>query len=309
MSKKTYFYIDDVIWLMRDLTRQKPAGLFDNPFMKMLKKLHENYGLRVQLNLFYRTDFYYGNDEFTLKEMTDNYKKEWTDNADWIRFGFHAKQEFPDYPYVNASYEDVKSNYEDIRNEVYRFASDKNWGTTVNPHWRPISKEGCQALVDLGVKLTCATTGIKSEYNGDPTSLPYGHAGRLLQNRKPETGTFIRNTTDLSILNSVCAYNHLTDDKLETTLYTHDYYEDKEMNICIKTFLNGPLHNASTLEGIEEEMQSYAKYDFVGWATHEQYFYPEYYAYQPEYEEKLTIACEVLKRNNFEFIFVEELLK
>ena len=44
--------------------------------MKILKELHEKYGLKVQLNLFYRTDFYYGNDEFTLAEMTDAYKKE-----------------------------------------------------------------------------------------------------------------------------------------------------------------------------------------------------------------------------------------
>lgn len=309
MSKKTYFYIDDVIWLMRDLTRQKPNSLFDNPYMKMLKNLHEKYGLKVQINLFYRTDFYYGNDEFTLKEMTDSYKDEWIENADWIRFGFHAKQEFPDYPYVNASYEDVKSNYEDIRNEVYRFASSKNWGTTVNPHWRPMSKDGCRALVDLGVKFTCATTGVKSEYNGDPTSLPYGHAGRLLQNKKPETGTFTRKTKDLSILNSICGYNHLTDDKLENTLYTHDYYEDKDMNLNIKTFLTGPLHNVSTLDGIREEMLSHTKHDFIGWATHEQYFYPEYYAYQPEYAEKLEIACQVLAEKGFRFIFIEDLLK
>ena len=81
--------------------------------MNVLKEMHEKYGLKVQLNLFYRTDFYYGNDEFTLAEMTDAYKKEWEDNADWIRFGFHSKQEFPDYPYINASYDDVKSNYFD----------------------------------------------------------------------------------------------------------------------------------------------------------------------------------------------------
>ena len=32
------FFIDDVIWVMRDLTRQRPKSLFDNPFMKPLKE-------------------------------------------------------------------------------------------------------------------------------------------------------------------------------------------------------------------------------------------------------------------------------
>ena len=94
MSKQTYFYIDDVIWLFRDLTRQAPKSIFDNAFMKMLKNAHDKYGLKVQLNVFYRTDFYYGNDEFTLADMTDAYKAEWDANSDWIRFGFHSKQEF-----------------------------------------------------------------------------------------------------------------------------------------------------------------------------------------------------------------------
>lgn len=309
MSKKTYFYIDDVIWLMRDLTRERPGSLFDNFFMKILKQAHERYGLKVQLNLFYRTDFYYGNDEFTLAEMTDAYKKEWEDNADWIRFGFHSKQEFPDYPYINASYDDVKSNYEDIRNEVFRFASKNNWGTTVNPHWRPISKEGCRALVDCGVKFTCATTGEKKEYNGDPASLPYGHAQRLLNNKKPETATFIRETKNLAILNSLCGYNHLTEDKLASSLHNLEYYVDKEMGINIKTFLVGPLIDQSLLEDIREEMTKYADYEFVGWATHEQYFHSDYFGYQPDIAEKLYTACEVLKENDFEYIFLEDILE
>lgn len=309
MAKKTYFYIDDVIWIMRDLTREKPKSIFDHFFMKILKKAHEEFGLRVQLNLFYRTDFYYGNDEFTLAETTDVYKKEWEDNADWIRFGFHSKQEFPDYPYINASYEDVKANYEDIRNEVFRFASVKNWGTTVNPHWRPISKEGCRALVDCGVKFICATTGEKKEYNGDPSSLPYGHAQRLLNNKKPETATFIRNTKNLSIFHSLCGYNHLSEDKLESSLHNLGYYVDEEVGINIKTFLVGPLIDQSRLEDITEEISEYTKYEFVGWATHEQYFYPEYFGYQPDIEEKLYKACKVLQENDFEYIFLEDILE
>ena len=62
MTKKAYFYIDDVIWLFRDLTRERPKSLYDNAFMKMLKEAHDKYGMKVQLNIFLRTDFYYGND-------------------------------------------------------------------------------------------------------------------------------------------------------------------------------------------------------------------------------------------------------
>ena len=107
-GKKASFFIDDAIWFLRDLTRQRPKSLFDNPFMAPLKECHDKYGLKLQINLFYRTDFYYGMDEFTLKEVTDAYKSEWQANKDWLRLGFHSLQEFPDYPWLNASYADVK---------------------------------------------------------------------------------------------------------------------------------------------------------------------------------------------------------
>ena len=53
MNKKAFFFIDDVIWIFRDLTRQQPASLFDNPFLKALKTAHDRYGLKVQLHVFY----------------------------------------------------------------------------------------------------------------------------------------------------------------------------------------------------------------------------------------------------------------
>jgi len=175
MKKITTFVIDDVIWLFRDLTRKKFDSLFENPFISMLKKAHDKYGLKVQLNIFYRTDFYYGSDEFTLADMTDVYKAEWEANSDWIKFGFHAKQEFPDYPYINANYNDVKSDFLNMQKEVYRFASPLNWSCAVLNHWRPMSKDGCRALYDCGIKLISATIGERREYNGDPSSLPYAY--------------------------------------------------------------------------------------------------------------------------------------
>ena len=57
MTKKVQFFIDDIIWVLRDLTREKPASLFDNNYMAILKRAHDEYGVKVQLNAFYRTMF------------------------------------------------------------------------------------------------------------------------------------------------------------------------------------------------------------------------------------------------------------
>ena len=53
--------------------------------------------------------------------MPDIYKDEWQSASKWLKFGFHAKEEFPDYPPVNARYDDVKSLFETVREHVVRF--------------------------------------------------------------------------------------------------------------------------------------------------------------------------------------------
>lgn len=308
MQKKAYFFIDDVIWVFRDLTRQRPASMFDNPFMKLLKEGHDLYGMKVQLNVFYRTDFFYGRDEFSLADMTDAYKKEFGAAADWLKLGFHAKQEFPDYPYINADYTDVKEDLEDIKREIYRFAGQKSFARAVLPHWLPISRDACQALHDGGIKLLAVSTGPRTSYNGNPASLPYGHAARLLQNRKPETALFTRVTRDTAISASLCGYNHIeTPEPLKNTTFEIDF--DEETGLYFKQFGGtGTCLNLMKEEELEKCYRPLQNYEYVGYGVHEQYFYADYYAYQPDYANKLLGAAKILQENGYTYFFVEELV-
>ncbi len=306
--KISYFFIDDVIWVMRDLTRKRPDSMFENPFLAHLKEAHDKYGLKVQLNLFYRTDFFYGNDEFTLSDMTDAYKSEWEKAFDWLTLAFHAKQEFPDYPYVNASYEDVKANYELVTGEIKRFAGEKSISRVLCPHWLPVSRMGCHALRDCGVKIISPSAGDKTEYEGDPSVLPYGHAFRLLQNRQPETGLFTRGGKNKAIASSVCGYNHISAEQMKAIHGTHKAVKDEETGLLFRQLGGGPTLNLHTLEEVKTGFDALLGNEFIGLATHEQYFYEDYFAYQPEYAAKTLAAAKVLSENGYTFINGDEMI-
>ena len=50
---KTFcFTIDDNIRFLKELTAQKPGSMFDHPYLAMLRRLHERFDLKIQLNLF-----------------------------------------------------------------------------------------------------------------------------------------------------------------------------------------------------------------------------------------------------------------
>ncbi len=307
MEKLAYFFIDDVIWVLRDIAREKPASIYDNAFMKMLKRAHDENGMTVQLNLFYRTDFFYGNDEFTLADMPDTYKPEFEAAKDWLRFAFHAKQEFPDYPYINASYEDVKENYEAIIGEVKRFAGEGSVAHAVVPHWLPISKAGCKALADCGIKFLSPCVGERRPYEGDESVLPYGHAARLLQNRQPESMLFTRKTRDKRITSSLCGYNYMTQEAYDAIVWQNKSVQDEETGLRFRQMGGGPCLNLNSLEDIRTTMDTLVGREYIGVATHEQYFYPDYYAYQPDYPEKVYLFSKILKENGYRFITADEM--
>lgn len=305
-SKKAAFFIDDVIFILRDLTRQRPGSMFDHPFLRHLRECHERYGLKLQLNVFYRMDFAYGMDGFTLADMTDAYKAEWQANRDWLKLGFHSLQEFPDYPFVNISYSDMGRLYDMISGEVQRFAGEGMFARAVVPHWLPVSKDGCRALANRGVKVVSATHGLRYAYSGDPSCLPYGHADRLMNRRVPEAALYWRGMGDDSINSSICSYNHVSPGQAEMTLGTFRSVYDRDTGLQFKKFVVMPMLNLQKLEDIERTAQCQLDKDFFLFGTHEQRYFKDYFGYDPASMEKTRTAVRFAHEHGYEFIFIED---
>ena len=283
--------------------------MFSHPLFAALKKAHDEYGLRVQLNLFYRTSSFYGDDDFSLADMTDAYRAEFSGASDWLKMSFHAKEEFPDYPYVNASYEEVASVFARVKNEVLRFAGEESFTYGYCPHWNTVSRDGVRALYDAGVRIMDVSVGDPRPYSGDPDTLPYGHAARLLHNRKPETCLYSRGGPNVAINNSLAGYNHFTDAQLKATLYETSGILDAETGMVFKKFhLPEMTVNLMKYEEMEEIFARHLGNEYVGVCTHEQYVYPHYFAYQPDWAEKLERMAKILCENGYTFLFASDLL-
>ena len=292
------------------MARQRPKHAFDHPFLAGFRKVHEATGLKVQFNLFYRTDFFYGMDEFTLKDVTDAYKAEFAANADWLKLGFHSLQEFPDYPWINADYGTVKQLFCRIRDEVGRFAGPGVLTTACIPHWCPMSRDGCRALKDCGIRIMECSVGPRYRYDGRRERLPYGHGMRLEQNRKPETGFYWRDSRDTAISASICSYNHMPEELACQTSRTRKYVVDRTTGMAFKRFFNdAPVLNLVDVPTLKADLAAALGCEHLTLSDHEQYFYPDYLAYQPDYAEKIRAMAETLAANGYAFVLNEDLIR
>mgnify|MGYP000897823803 FL=1 len=89
---KFRFSVDDNIIFLKDIAYGSCNSIFENPYLSVYKRLHEKYGVKVQLNLFYQMD------GFNLSQMPDRYKDEWIANSDWLQLSFHSRSEQPSFP-------------------------------------------------------------------------------------------------------------------------------------------------------------------------------------------------------------------
>ncbi len=308
VSPKSHFLIDDVIWTLHEITRRRPLSLFDDPYMAMLKTAYERYGVKTQLNLFYRTNRENYAHDFSLSEMTDAYKEEFRAASDWLKFGIHAESEFPDYPHPNVSYAEMKQLFDDTYREVVRFAGEESFTYGMCPHWNAMSKEGVRALYDCGVRVMDVSAGKAIDYA--PGFLSAAHEARLLENRSPDTRMYERGGKLASINCSVCSYNHFSPEQLEKTISTMDAILDEDTGMLFKKF-HLPLFtlNALSLAEIDDVFSPYIGKEYIGVCIHEQYFYNHYFNYQPDYAEKIFKMGEILSGAGYSFVFAEAFAK
>ena len=142
--KNFCFTVDDNIRFFRETAERGYESIFEHPYLDMYRRLHEKYGLKIQLNLFYEDE------KFNLSEMPDRYRGEWAACADWLKLSFHSDFENV-RPYENSGFDEVFSDCRAVNEEILRFASEKNLAKTTTVHYCQTTKDGVRALSENGV--------------------------------------------------------------------------------------------------------------------------------------------------------------
>ena len=142
--KNFCFTIDDNIRFLQEINENKPESLFLHPYLSLLKDLHEEYDVKIQLNLFYE------NTSFSLANMTTRYKKEWKSCAEWLKLSFHSAKETV-RPYENAGYDRVFADCNTVKKQIIRFAGEESLGKTSTIHYCAVTESGLSALKACGI--------------------------------------------------------------------------------------------------------------------------------------------------------------
>lgn len=134
------------------------------------------------------------------------------------------------------------------------------------------------------------------------------HHERLFQNRTEDTSwIYLKRTSDGIDTLSLKSYNHLPEKIAKKYLGTNQFFNDEKTGLKFKRFADIVL-NSHEPEIIVKLLNEKLNYDFIGIAIHEQYFYKDYFNYEPDYMERVETAIRFVTEQGYNSIFLNELL-
>lgn len=117
-GKTAHISIDDVEISMRNLANQYYTSIFDEPFFAFLQELHRDYGTRFSLYIYKEAK------DYDIARFPYRFKSEFAENADWLKFGFHAIR--PHFDESITSQIDSFSLYNQVDSCISAFAGEQS---------------------------------------------------------------------------------------------------------------------------------------------------------------------------------------
>lgn len=214
-------------------------------------------------------NIYWETEGFNLSQMPANYRDEWRRNADWIRLSFHARANDPARPYLESTAERIRRDYRLVTREIERFAGKEVLSNFTTIHWGATTRAAARALRREGI---------------------FGLAGYFEARDE---------------LPTVCYYLPLAQ---WTYLAGRDYWKDTAEDLIFVR--HDMVVNSFRLEQIVPRLEKLAadphQSEVLELMIHEQYFYPHYVAYQPDFRQKVERAIEWATRRGYRPVFFEE---
>ena len=270
--KRYSFFIDDNVFFLTDIHKDKNKSLFEHFYLKKLRELHKNYGAKFVLNLFYRND----HAPFVIKDFPDRYKGEWRDNADWLKLSFHAYSEFPDRPYQNAPPQKLAADYDLVKSEIVRFAGEQSFQPPTVIHWGMLPPDNFHVLKDRGVKVLNGAFINAKTYVGEAD--------------RTETVTDIGYYQDLDKSLYLRSHHVLYDFEHELVFVMYaacaNLLRQDEITATLQKACADPIYNET-----------------IGLVTHEQYSFPYYHNYIPDHLDRMETAIRCVTDHGYAPVF------
>lgn len=274
--------IDDNIFFLEAIARERPRSLFDSFYLSGLRDLHLRYGVKIALNVFFSTP----DGGFHLNKFPDDYRGEFADNASWLTLAFHAHSEFPDRPYQHSQPEKLAADYDRVAQEILRFAGDAAYSPATIIHWAMVHPDAHRVVYERGSRLLSGL--FVPDCGGFDAADGVGFGGGSKE--------------------EIYDINYCLDPALSARLNRGDLLKDYSSGLIfskVELVCNNtpPECAPRILEALARDPATAEVMDLI---THEQYFWPHYKNHLPDHFQRCESAIRWCAENGYAPVFFHQ---
>lgn len=294
---KFYFTVDDTIVFLYDLNKnpEKYPSMFDHPFLAPFKKAHDLYGANIHLNLYWEfneesaRDFSDHKEYFNLSMMTDRYRPEFEANAHWLTLSYHAHANYPDMPCKVQSAEFIGNSIRMVHKEICRFAGPASLLPATTMHWGNCYLEAQRAFRENGYRIQFGSFRV---VDNDQAYLSYYGRDGLPR--------YIRG-------GGVDAYNQTSEAEGGSG---RDFWKDNQEDIqfCHTDMVLNAIALDNVIPWMDAYMAMRPNSGFMHPMIHEEYYYPDYFAYIPDCAERVLTAIGHLYEKGYRSVPIQDIV-
>lgn len=146
--QKLHLSVDDFFMTLKELTERESQydSIFTHPIFAFFRDMHEKYGA-----VFHCYCFGEDTEGFSLAEVTRKYRKEFQQNADWLKFGFHGRNTDTVYGdnngtrVINRDVKQAAGDYDFIMGNLAEIVGEEVLDLNPRIHYFAGTKECCRA--------------------------------------------------------------------------------------------------------------------------------------------------------------------
>lgn len=216
-EKYVHISIDDTIELFKDLEKNNYKDIFENKTLNYLRRLNKKYGAKITLYA------YFENNGFNLTEVSTNYKNQFEENENWLKFGFHSRTFKSNY-LLEDSIIGIKE-YEELIEQLEKIVGSKSIDKVSRFHLFAGNKNMLKKLKEKNmlIGLLGADDDRQSYYLENNKNLELKKNGELYDQ---ETNLYFI-ATDIRVekINNILLIKELVDqnDDKQLIIFTHEW--------------------------------------------------------------------------------------
>ena len=218
-GKIAHVSIDDVSKCFSNLSKDsiKYESIFDEPFFRYLKELHDDYDCSVTCYCFVKDG------DYNVSKIPNKYAREFAENSNWLKFGFHGIEP-SDHKPTNVKYLDFVTAFSHFKNEVERFASVNNNANILRLDYYYATPGEVDFLRNNGVSTLLSADDDRRSYY-----LPFIKNSQLISKNSIQYGGLKYLRTNIRIENIDFPYLNILRNRERDTLvvFTHEWKLDK----------------------------------------------------------------------------------